>query len=200
MNIKQILKASLIVLLLFPLLACSQDAGEFYSISQNTNKTGMYVLGTWAMTNIALGAYGWNRYDGSQKYFYQMNLMWNLVNLGIAGYALYSFSQVDASTMTASEMLRDHVKKENLFLINAGLDFLYIGGGLYLHHLASQGHKRAEMFKGYGTSVILQGSFLMVFDMAMYIIQRNNRLSLDPGIFSVNFGLTPEGVGMVIGF
>jgi hypothetical protein len=191
--------ALIFTLILTAGITLGQDANDFYSISQQTNKTGMYVLGTWALTNIATGAYGWNRYDGSQKYFYQMNLMWNAVNLGIAGYALYSFSQNDPLTMTAAEMLRDHVKKENLFLINAGLDLIYIGGGLYMRHLASQGYKRAEMLKGYGTSVILQGGFLMVFDLAMYIIQRQHRLSYDPGIFSLKLGLTPDGIGMVIG-
>jgi hypothetical protein len=191
--------ALIITLMLAAGITFGQDVNDFYSISQQTNKTGMYVLGTWALTNIATGVYGWNRYDGSQKYFNQMNLMWNVVNLGIAGYALYSFSQSDPFTMTASEMLRDHVRKENLFLINAGLDVLYMGGGFYMRHLASQGHKRAEMLKGFGTSVILQGGFLMVFDLVMYIIQRQHRLSYDPGIFSVNFGLTPDGIGMVIG-
>lgn len=180
-------------------IAFGQDAHDFYSISQHTNKTGMFVLGTWALTNIATGAYGWNRYEGSQKYFYQMNLMWNVVNLGIAGYALYSFSQSDPFTITVPEMLSDHLRKENLFLINAGLDVLYMGGGFYMRHLANQGHKRAEMLKGYGTSVILQGGFLMIFDLVMYIIQRQHRLSYDPAIFSVNLGLTPDGIGMVIG-
>ncbi|MBE0661226.1 MAG: hypothetical protein IH597_02060 [Bacteroidales bacterium] len=177
----------------------AQSTHDFYSISQQTNKIGMYVLGTWALTNIATGAYGWNRYDGSQKYFYQMNLMWNVVNLGIAGYAMYSFSQSDPLTMTASEMLSDHLSKENLFLINAGLDVLYMSGGFYMRHLARQGHKRAEMIKGYGNSVILQGGFLMAFDLVMYFIQRQHRLSYDPGIFSLNLGLTPDGIGMVIG-
>jgi len=179
-------------------IASGQDAYEFYSISQHNNKAGMYVLGTWALTNIATGAYGWNRYDGSQKFFYQMNLMWNVVNLGIAGYAMYRFSQVDLLAMTPADMLRDHVKIENLFLINAGLDVLYMGGGLYMRHLASQGHRRAEMLKGYGTSVILQGGFLMVSDLVMYVIQRSHRLSYDPSIFSLN--LTPEGIGMILRF
>jgi hypothetical protein len=198
-NIQQFMKLAFFVTLMFTAeIAFGQDAYEFYSISQQTNKTGMYVLGTWALTNIATGAYGWNRFDGSQKYFYQMNLMWNVVNLGIAGYATYSFLQSDPLAMTAAEMLRDHVKKENLFLINAGLDVLYMGGGLYMRYVASQGHKRAEMLKGYGTSVILQGGFLMVFDLAMYLIQRSHRLSYDPAIFSMY--LTPDGIGMILRF
>jgi hypothetical protein len=193
-----------ILLLVFFLLTIpvllAQDAQEFYRISTQTNKTGMYVLGAWAVGNIATGAYGWNKFDGSRKYFHQMNLMWNTVNLGIATYAFYTFSTVDPSVMTASEMLRDHIKKENLFLINAGLDVLYMGGGLYMRHLAANGHKKAEMLRGYGTSVILQGGFLMTFDLVMYLIQRSHRLSYDASIFSISTGFTPEGIGLVFNF
>ena len=192
--------ALILTLMLTSGITFGQDANNFYSISQQTNKTGMFVLGTWALTNMATGAYGWNRYDGSKKYFYQMNLMWNVVNLGIAGYAMYTFSQSDPLAMTAAEMLSDHLSKENLFLINAGLDVLYMGGGFYMRHLAIKGHKRAEMLKGFGNSIILQGGFLMAFDLVMYMIQRQHRLSYDPGIFSVNLGLTPDGIGLVIGF
>ena len=190
----------IIILLSVAATAYSQNAYEFYSISQQTNKTGMYVLGTWALTNMAAGAYGWSRYDGSQKYFHQMNLMWNTVNMGIAVYAMYSFSKADPLAMTATEMLRDHLRKENLFLINAGLDVIYIGGGLYMRHLANRGHQRAEMLKGYGNSVILQGSFLLVFDLVMYVIQRNHRLSYHHIFSSLQIGPTTEGVGLAIGF
>lgn len=196
------MQRALLIMIVFLLAtnAFGQNAYEFYSISQQTNKTGMYVLGTWALTNIATGAYGWNRHEGSQMYFHQMNLMWNTVNLGIAAYAMYSFSKADPLSMTATEMLRDHVRKENLFLINAGLDVLYMGGGLYMRHLANQGHKRAEMLKGYGSSVILQGGFLMAFDLVMYYIQRNHRLDYGHVFSSMQIGLTPEGIGLAIGF
>jgi hypothetical protein len=198
MRLNQILFMAILVC--FSATAFSQNAYEFYSISQQTNKTGMYVLGTWALTNIAAGAYGWNRYDGSQMYFHQMNLMWNTVNLGIAAYAMYSFSKADPLGMTAAEMLRDHLRKENLFLINAGLDVLYMGGGLYMRHLANRGHQRAGMLKGFGNSVILQGGFLMAFDLVMYYIQRNHRLDYGHVFSSLQIGLTPEGIGLAIGF
>jgi len=180
--------------------ALAQTPREFYAVSMQTNKTGMFVLGTWAVANIATGGIGWSGAQGSQKYFHQMNVMWNAVNLGIAGAAFYSFSLSDPLTMSAGEMLRDHVRKENLYLINAGLDVLYIGGGLYMRRLASDGHRRADMLRGYGTSVILQGGFLMAFDLAMYLIQRQHRLNYDPDMFALQLGLTGDGLGLVLRF
>lgn len=187
-------------LLLAGSTAFAQDAQEFFRISQQTNKAGMFVLGSWALANISSGAYGWNRFDGSKKYFYQMNLMWNAVNLGIAGVALYSFSLADPASMSAAEMMRVHLRSENLFLINAGLDILYIGGGIYMKHLADKGHKKEEMLRGYGNSVILQGGFLMAFDLAMYFIQRQHRLGYDPALFSVSPLLNMDGIGLAIRF
>ncbi len=177
-----------------------QNADGFFDISRQTNKTGMLVLGSWALANIATGAYGWSRYDGSQRYFHQMNLMWNTVNLGIAGIALFHFASTDASMMLPSEMLDSHLRTEKLFLINAGLDVLYMGGGFYMHQLARKGHKRSEMLKGYGNSVMLQGGFLMAFDLAMYFIQRQHRLSHDSSLFALRPVLTPDGIGWVFNF
>ena len=44
-----------------------------------------------------------------------------------------------------------------------------------MRHLSANTEKRGEMLKGYGNSVILQGGFLLVFDMLMYFIMRDFR-------------------------
>ncbi len=61
---------------------------------------------------------------------------------------------------------------ERTFLINGGIDFVYIGTGIYLK---SRGNKRDDLkLKGYGSSVIMQGIFLLFFDATMYKLQRAN--------------------------
>ncbi len=62
------------------------------------NNIGMGILGGWALANITIGAYGWSQQSGQESYFHQMNLFWNTVNLGIAGFALYSNLTSDYST------------------------------------------------------------------------------------------------------
>jgi len=152
------------------------ESVAFYTKSNQINTTGMYVLGGWAIANIAGGAVGWANSTGSAKYFHQMNLFWNTVNLGIAGFALYNNLNTDLTLLSANEMLTKHIKTENLYLINAGLDVVYIGTGFLLKHLSVSNLNKQYLLKGYGNSIVLQGGFLMVFDLAMWAVQRNHRL------------------------
>ncbi len=159
-------------------LVFSQEVGtiDFYKTSNSINTTGMYVLGGWAAANITGGAIGWANATGSTKYFHQMNLFWNTVNLGIAGFALSNSFNIDLSLLSDQDMIANQLKTENLFLINAGLDVVYIGTGFLLKHLSTNNTKSHDLLKGYGNSLLLQGGFLMLFDLAMYGIQQNNRL------------------------
>lgn len=160
------------------LLVAGQDLESisFYTKSNQINTTGMYVLGGWAVANIAGGAIGWANSTGSAKYFHQMNLFWNTVNLGIAGFALFNSFNTDILMLSPEEMLLKHTKTENLYLINAGLDVLYVGTGFLLKRLSVNNLKKQDLLKGYGNSIILQGGFLMIFDLIMWGIQRNHRL------------------------
>lgn len=155
----------------FVSLSAQNDTISFYHESQKINNTGMYVLGTWATTNMALGAYGWKNGVGENKYFHQMNLFWNTVNFSIAAYALTNHYLTDYSTMNAGEMIQKHNSTQSLYLINAGLDIVYIGAGFGLRKWANNKLKHQHRLRGYGNSVILQGSFLLVFDAIMYGIQ-----------------------------
>lgn len=165
------------------------DYNTFYTKSLSTNNTGMYILGSWAVANMVAGGYGWSQTTGQTKYFHQMNLFWNTVNLSIAGIALYSNLTTSFTDLSAAQMLEKHTKTENLYLINAGLDVLYVGTGFLLKHLATQKPKRHDLLKGYGNSVILQGGFLFVFDLVMWKIQHNHRLNF---IQNLSFDVLPE--------
>ncbi len=176
----------------------AQSHEDFYTRSLDINKSGMYFLGGWALANMATGTYGWIRYDGEKKYFHQMNAAWNVVNAGIAIYALFDMAGTDISAMSTDEMMRKHIRSENLFLINAGLDILYMAGGAWLIHAAGKNEKRHDMFKGYGQSVILQGAFLFLFDLVKFGIQYNHRQNFNELISGVQ--LSPTGVSMVINF
>jgi len=183
-----------ILLLGIPAIA-QQDYQQFYSESLRNMNTGMYVLGSWAILNMTTGIYGMTTREGSSKYFYQMNLFWNTVNLGIAGFALYNNLISDASLLSDQQVLDKHFKSEKLFLINAGLDVFYMAGGAFMVHKSKSSVKRPELLKGYGNSIILQGGFLLVFDAAMYFIQHahsnqfleNLQISLAPQAIQLTF-------------
>lgn len=200
------MKTKFLLLLLFVVLSilsvsAQTDYTSFYERSLRTNTTGMYVLGTWAVANMATGALGWSRSTGQAKYFHQMNLFWNTVNLSIAGFALYSNLTRDISAMTGPEMLDQHTRMENLYLINAGLDVLYIGAGFYLKHLGTQKPHKQDLLNGYGHSVIFQGGFLFLFDLVMYGLQHTHRMDFAENI-QVSFlpALPALQVGLTIPF
>jgi len=151
-------------------------AGMFYKESLTINNSGMMVLGAWAIGNIAIGAYGWSQNTGQRRYFHQMNLFWNLVNLSIAGIAIYGNLTADYLNLSHEEILSKQLKTQNIFLINAGLDIAYMGTGVLLRNIASRYPKNEFRLKGYGSSVILQGGFLFVFDLVMYGVQRSHRM------------------------
>lgn len=173
------------------------DYPSFYEKSSQINNQGMLVLGSWALINMASGAYGWSTTQGEKKYFHQMNLFWNVVNASIAGYALWNTMHIDVAALSNADMLKQHLKTEQLYLINAGLDLLYIGAGSYMLYKSKSSIKRHDLLGGYGKSIILQGGFLLVFDAIMYCVQHTHsqnfleksglQLSLTPNSFAVAF-------------
>ncbi|MFO7617277.1 MAG: hypothetical protein R6V75_08490 [Bacteroidales bacterium] len=145
-----------------------QVNAEWYRQTVNINQIGMGVLGGWAMGNLITGGIGALKYSGEAKYFSQMNLMWNVVNLSIAGIGLYGNLAADPFQMTPDQMMSEHLKSQRIYLINAGLDVIYIGSGVLLNRLSSRSIKRGELMAGYGRSLVVQGAFLMAFDLIMW--------------------------------
>src|SRR6056297_3531622 len=135
MRTKKILVLLLLAAMCHPAYA-QPDYQQFYAQSLKSNNTGMFVLGSWAFANMTAGAIGWANSTDQSKYFHQMNLLWNTVNLSIAGFALYSNYTADIALLPGHQMLRNHIKTEKLYIINAGLDVLYIGAGFFLKNYA----------------------------------------------------------------
>lgn len=194
---KRFLITSAILFSLVTAVSAQSGYNGFYEKSTSVNKTGMYVLGGWAIANIASGALGWSRTNGSTMRFHQMNLFWNTVNLTIAGVALYNYINTSGSALNPDDVMQQHQKAENLYLINAGLDVLYIGTGFFLKHLSTKKPKKEDLLLGYGNSIILQGAFLLVFDAVMWVIQRNNRLDFGETM-NVSFAAGNSGIKLGI--
>ncbi len=142
------------------------------------NKDGMKVLGSWAAGNMIISGAGMTQSEGSVRYFHQMNLAWNSVNLAIAGLGYFG-SRRDPSAFNLKETVQEFNKFENILLFNAGLDVGYMATGAYLWERGIR--KENSRLKGYGQSLILQGGFLFTFDIIMYLAskqQSNNLLEV----------------------
>ncbi len=176
----------------------AQDNIEAFRVSSDVNRTGMLVLGSWALANFAFGGYDWATSSRSRKYFGQMNVMWNIVNAGIVGFALYQYYNTDFSMLSPQAMLSKHNQTMNLYLINAGLDVLYAAGGWYMLRTSQRNEKYSDLLKGYGQSVILQASFLFVFDLAMYFIQQGNTSNFNLPLQSLALG--HNGLSLTLAF
>ncbi|MFO7923665.1 MAG: hypothetical protein R6U58_08235 [Bacteroidales bacterium] len=184
----------LLILILSPENIYGQNGYEsFYKQSLKTQNTGMYVLGSWAIVNIAAGGYGWAQHSGERARFDQMNLFWNTVNLSIAGFALYNNYNADVSLMDRHEILNNHIRIENILLINTLLDVGYIGTGLLMRHYSTKYPERKDLLRGYGSSIIMQGAFLFVFDLVLYGFMRADRLEF---LNNLQLSVSPEMNGI----
>ncbi len=165
---------------------------EFHLERMKINESAMLVLGGWAVGNILVGTYGNFKASGEAKYFHQFNAAWNIVNLGIAAFGYFNAVNSDPSSMTNLEIIKDFNSLQNLLLLNAGLDVAYIATGFYLKE-RSKNSSSSERLRGYGNSLLLQGGFLLVFDIVLYFIHQNNAdINLYPHLESFLAG----GVGL----
>ena len=202
MNQNQNLKPAFLVILFF-LLAVSfvqaqntpERLTEFNQVRIDYNKSGMIILGSWALGNIALVGIMAGRTSGETKAFHQMNIYWNTVNLAIAGLGYYSaMNEVPSSEFWETMNAQNSIEK--ILLVNAALDLGYMAGGLYLLERGRRLDK--DQLKGFGKSVILKGAFLMSFDAIKYVFHNVHGKEL-PTIMN-HIGITPNGVGLLMNF
>ncbi|HWY11441.1 MAG TPA: hypothetical protein VN026_08955 [Bacteroidia bacterium] len=177
MNVKtsNILKVVVFSLLLVSLHA--QDAislDDFVQKKQDLKNKGMIVLTTWASANIISGSAYFITKSPEEKYFYGMNCAWGAVNLAIAIPSLLSKKPLYKSKFN---VLEDQIKKEKVFLINAGLDIVYVAGGITVKEVAKNqtDNNKKAMFLGFGNSFILQGGALFLLDVSMTALHAKNR-------------------------
>lgn len=137
------------------------------------NKTNMWVLGSWAAGNILVGGILRGQSEGSQKYFHEMNAVWNIVNLGIAGAALYGAYRTDPSGMDLWTTFNEQQKIEKVLLFNLALNFTYMTGGAYLIERSKNNVQNSDRLKGYGQALLLQGGFLLLFDATQFFLHHS---------------------------
>ena len=164
---------------------------QFDNRKNTINHNGMIVLTSWASANIIGSgiAYSLTK-SNEEKEFHLMNASWGIVNLGIALPGLLSKQKTSA---TIYDLQKNQTKIEKLFLANAILDVAYISGGFYLKEYSKNQPdiKKQERFNGFGNSVIIQGAGLMVFDLAMTILNnRNRKKHLDPFLKNTSISFT----------
>lgn len=171
------------------LFAQENDLKAFNERKDRISKRSMYALGGWAVGNFAVSGAMVGYSSGPDRHFHQMNIYWNVVNLGLAGLGILGSRK--ESNRNALETINTLHNSEKIYLLNAGLDVGYIFGGLYMTELAHRTPNRYDQLTGFGQSIVLQGSFLLVLDTVMYFIYKSQRKNkLQPILENMDLGLT----------
>jgi hypothetical protein len=194
----------LIALLCLNIAAIAQEdesgiSSDFRSLNQcriRTDMTGMKVLGTWGAANTVAGVAGMiAARDDDWKHFHQMNTVWGVVNLGIAGMGYLGARRERVKEYSNSHMLHRYESTKRLYLLNAGLDGLYIGTGAFLTQHARHGGD-PELYRGFGRSLLLQGAGLLIFDVSMFCAHH----SQDKRWYKILQGVAFTGTGLSLNY
>jgi len=154
----------------------------------------MYVLGAWASANIIQGTISASNTQGSEKAFHQMNAYWNTVNFAIAGVGLLGIRKQMKRAYGLASNLKEQQKLEKILLLNSGLDLAYIASGLYLKEKGIRLNNTRN--EGFGNSLLLQGAFLLVFDLIQYGQHRKNTKWLENKMDHLQMGVSANGLGL----
>ena len=189
------MKSVLLILSFISFYSVSQPLKEYNQTKNKIDKKLILSLGTWATTNFVVSGIGWaTTPKGEAFYFHQMNVLWNSVNIGLAipGY----FSARKATTnLTLAATIRKQHQTEKIFLINTTLDVAYISSGLMLRNEAKTNFEKHNQFNGYGNSLLLQGSFLFIFDLTAYLVHNSHsKKSLNKLMNSIEMSSTGLGL------
>lgn len=168
---------------------------EFNQRELNHHKTAMLALGGWAVANIGTGLALRGSAEGVTREFHTMNALWNTVNLGIAGFGYWSAVSSDPAGWDLATSLSKQRNFQKVLLFNAGLDVGYIVGGLYLTERAKRPDVNGDRLEGFGNGILLQGAFLMAFDLVNYFIATGRNGTLD-----LRLGATGDGLGITLVF
>jgi hypothetical protein len=200
------MKKIIAVLLLFA-LAIRADAQKYFNdsiaISRNIlTENAMITLGSWSIANIATGFTIAGNTTGEATYFWKMNAYWNFINIGLSSLGYAGTRKASRVKYGFADNNKAQQSIEKLYVLNAGLDLVYIMGGLYLRERGKNetNIKSAYQYKGYGSSIIMQGGFLLLLDCTMYMLHHKNTVRLNSKLRNIDFAGGPGSFVVSYGF
>ena len=169
---------------------------QFNVERQKISKNGVKGLVIYSAANIIYSSIMTSDSKGSNKYFYKMNTIWSGITLGLVGIGIATAKK--EGSISYAESLKKQSSIEKIFLFNAGLDLAYIDGGAYLKERSKlTGGNSSDRKKGYGESIMLQGSVLLLFDGVMYFLHNKQGKNLNKMAEKIKFSTSENGVGLV---
>ena len=164
----------------------------------NITRGYMTALGAWGLVNVVQGSISTTNTVGPEHYFHQMSAYFNAVNVGIAAVGFLGIKKQLLKTNTLASEIQAQQKIQKILLINSALDVGYFATGLLMRNSGIK-NQNAKI-QGYGGSIMLQGAFLLVYDLLQFGAHHKNgkRLGQKFGIWTL--GPTPSGMGLAYRF
>ncbi|MDX2128330.1 MAG: hypothetical protein SFU91_04770 [Chloroherpetonaceae bacterium] len=184
------------------------EVTHFTTRRLESQSSGMKVLAGWAAVSIASGVALSLNSSSKAKYAGYQAVGWGAVNAAIAGFALYGIGQDFAgldSISNSSSALLSELNEEHSFskvlLVNLGLDVGYMGVGITLMAL-SRNRKNEDALFGSGIGVLIQGAFLLGFDLWQFLLSTSRHAPLEDAL-RTRLVFTPSPIhdlGVLISF
>ncbi len=171
----------LFTIILLHLPGLSQVRPDSVSMTRNgIVMRSMKTLTVWGALNSAMGIGLSSGASNDARYTFRTCTYFGLVNLALGQVGYWTARKKRGEVLTREQDLRGQRKTEKIFLINTGLDLVYMAGGLHLINrgLQKTGDSRDKSVD-YGRGLMIQGGFLFLFDGIQYLTHRNNGKRLD---------------------
>lgn len=182
-----------------PSFSQKMDLTNFEKERIKYSKNAMIGLAGWSVANIVVSGIATKNHNPEVRYFHQMNVMWGGINLAIAGLGYWGAGREKIDNPALASVLKHQSKVEKTYLINSGLDVLYVGAGLLMNK-TSDNQKNPDKFKGYGNSIMIQGGFLLLYDAVMYAIHRRHGKQLKGMGDKLTLNVGPGAVSLTYNF
>ena len=154
----------------------------------------MTALGAWGLLNVVQGSISATNTVGPEHYFHQMSAYFNAVNVGIAAAGFLGIKKQLLKTNTLTSEIQAQRQIQKILLINSALDVGYFATGLILRNVGIKNLNPKT--QGYGGSIMLQGTILLVYDLLQYGAHHKNGKKLGQKIGVWSFGPTTTGMGL----
>lgn len=188
---RKLIFVTLVLLFTNTIFGQSQELENYLEKEKKLERNSMITLTSWGGLNLVTGLIGWTTTEGESSYFNQMNASWGLINASIGSAALLFHKD---KPKTASAALESSHRTEKVLLLNTGLDVAYVTAGFLFKSESKNNLENADRFRGFGNSLLIQGGFLLLFDLTQLILHTRHR-NLNKKIFWDNLSMSDNGLG-----
>ena len=209
MRLRLLPLAVLAGLFLLPVLVCAQPSPVPGRVSPDVaaealhtaQRTHLWRVGVWGGANAVGGlalVLASSRSDQSGRWnFGAMTAGWGAVNVGIAAAGLLGTTP---PTAEAAAVLDAERQFHDILLFNLGLNVAYSAVGGTMLAAGYRDVSNAARWRGFGSSLILQGAGLLVLDGVAFFASRTRLADLLDPATAVSVQPLPTGIALTAHF